>query len=167
MTTVCTTKPAPHAGPAEIAGPGALLEALRRQRTLYVNLRELSVEQRSLIAQNDGESLLTLLGRRQQVIDELAQLDVILAGFRRDWSARYGGLHAEDRARVDGLLAEIDEALTAIMDMDREDAEALARQTEGLGTTLREAPKRRAVHAAYGAPMPAESRYFDQKDGDE
>ena len=167
MTTVRTTQPAPYVGPAEIAGPGALLEALRLQRSLFVTLRELSAEQRSLIARNNGESLLTLLGRRQQVIDELAQLDAVLAGFRRDWPARYGGLNAADRVRVDALLAEINEALTAIMDMDREDAEALARQTENIGKTLREAPKRRAVHAAYGAPVPAESRYFDQKDGDE
>ncbi len=167
MTTVRTTQPVPDAGPVEIAGPGALLDALRRQRTLYVTLRELSAEQRSHIAENNGESLLTLLGRRQQVVDELAQLDEILVGYRRDWSARYGGLSVEDRGRVDALLAEIDAALTAIMEMDREDAEALARRTEGIGTTLREAPKRRAVHAAYAAPTTAESRYIDQKDEDE
>ncbi len=167
MTTVRTTQPAPDAGPVEIAGPGSLIEALRCQRTLYVTLRELSAEQRSHIAENNGESLLTLLGRRQQVIDELARLDGTLAAFRRDWSARYGGLRVEDRGRVDALLAEIDAALTAIMEMDREDAEALARRTEGIGTTLREAPKRRAVHAAYAAPTTAESRYIDQKDEDE
>ena len=75
MTTVRTTQPASEAGPVAIAGPGSLIEALRRQRTLYVSLRELSAEQRSHIADNNGESLLTLLGRRQQVIDKLARLD--------------------------------------------------------------------------------------------
>ena len=168
MTTIRTTQPSrSDAAPVEVAGPGTLLEALDRQRKLYITLRELSAEQRSLIARNNGESLLTLLGRRQQVINELAQLDAVLAGFRRDWPARYGGLNGADRVRVDALLAEINEALTAIMEMDREDAEALARQTESVGKTLSEAPKRRAVHAAYGTSTPAESRYFDQKDGEE
>lgn len=144
-----------------------LIETLRRQRALYATLREMSGEQRSHVAGNDPTALLSLLGRRQQVIESLARVDEFLSQFRQDWPAVYDGLDSEAQRQVDVLLEEINETLTSIMAMDREDAETLGQRKKHMATNLRESPKRRQAHAAYSAGSAPRSRYLDHTERSE
>jgi hypothetical protein len=144
--------------------PPSLIGLLERQRSLYATLRTLGVEQRKLITQNNAESLLTLLGRRQEVIDQLTPIDTALKTFRADWTGSCAGLRDEERERVDVLVRENRETLTAIMNMDREDSDVLARRKQQVGAELAVVPTHRQVHAAYGATSGAASRYVDRTD---
>ena len=139
---------------------------LERQRDRYAALVEMGAEQRALIAKGDAEALLVLLGRRQEVVDELGRIDQALNACRADWAGHYQRLGAEDRERVDGLVRQIQEMLGAVMDMDREDVEALAQQKARVGVELTRVPTQRQVQAAYGGASGVKSRYMDQQDRD-
>ena len=160
MTTATTVQLAPQ-------GAGApLLVLLERQRAEYRALHDMSQQQHDYVACRDGEALLALLGRRQQVIERLTQIDVALSQYRRDWGPVYASLEPADRERADTLLGEINETLAAIMASDREDAEELGEQKQRISSELASVPTSRQVHSAYGAPAVAPaSQYFDQTEG--
>jgi len=135
------------------AGQGAnmLLKLLRRQRDAYRELQRLADRQRRLIAQDDPSELLTVLGRRQKLTQELVVLGQELAPHREDWSATCVGLDPGDRKDAERMLAEASALLGRIIQDDEQDARLLlARKTQTatqLGTVRGE---RRAV-AAYAA----------------
>ena len=158
MTTAATTVP--------LASQGArapLLVLLERQRAEYRALHDMSRQQHDYVSRRDGEALLALLGRRQQVIERLTQIDAALSQYRRDWGQVYASLEPVDRDHADTLLGEINETLAAIMASDREDAEALGEQKQRISGELASVPTSRQVHSAYGAAAAAPaSQYFDQ-----
>ena len=159
MTTATTVQVAPHGARAP------LLVLLERQRAEYRALRDMSRQQHDYVARRDGEALLTLLGRRQQGIERLTEIDAALSQYRRDWGQVYASLEPADRERADTLLGEINETLAAIMASDREDAEELGEQKQRISGELASVPTSRQVHRAYGAAAAPASQYFDQTEG--
>ena len=91
----------------KLEDPKCLITLLTEQRDLYVRLRELSEQQRSLISSDRPEQLLNILRERQSLVGALARLNEQLAPLRRNWEGMYRGLPTDARDQANNLLQEI------------------------------------------------------------
>jgi C4-dicarboxylate-specific signal transduction histidine kinase len=130
-----------------------LIELLGQQRDLYARLRELADQQRGLIASDRPERLLDVLRERQTLVGRLAQINMQLSPFRRNWNGTYGQLPEDARQRASALLDEINGMLQTILKADREDSALLAARKQAVASELGAVTGGRAANAAYaGAP---------------
>ncbi len=133
-----------------------LMELLRQQRDSYRDLGRLAERQRRLIAEDDPGELLSLLGRRQKLTQELVEMGRQLAPHRENWAATRDALDPRDRQLAEHMLAEVRELLGKIIEGDEQDARSLsARKTHTaaeLGTTRAERQAIAAYAATAGPP---------------
>ncbi len=116
--------------------PNQLIRLLEQQRDVYHQLRELSSRQRSVLAGDQPEQLLSVLRQRQEHVATLAKLNEQLAPFRRNWEATYADLPDEHRARASTLLQEINGLLCVILRTDQEDGALLAARKQSVAAEL-------------------------------
>jgi hypothetical protein len=128
-----------------------LLTLLTEQCALYQRLTGLSEQQGVLIAGNQPEQLLEVLGQRQQVIDRLGRLAERMRPYQRDWPAVRARLSEADGARVDEMLARANACLASILEKDKADAELLARRKGETAVQMTQLKSTRAAGAAYAA----------------
>jgi len=112
--------------------PESLLTLLRHQRTLHRQLRILSERQRSLVSQDDTETLLKMLAERQRLVDGLVELNARLAPYRSCWTTFYAGLDETCRKEVSELLEEVNGSLAAILQSDRKDTATLTARRQSM-----------------------------------
>lgn len=129
---------------------GQLIALLTEQRDLYQRLKELAATQRAVLSSDRPERLLDVLRERQSIVTKLAQLNMHLAPYRRDWNGTYGQLPEDTRAQAAGLLDEINEMLQTILKADREDSALLSARKQAVAREMNEVSGGRAVNAAYG-----------------
>lgn len=138
--------------------PRRLLALLGEQRDLYVRLRELSEQQRSLISSDRPEQLLNILRERQTLVGALARLNEQLAPFRRDWDSLYRSLPDDQRRQANNLLQEINELLRKILKTDQEDSALLSARKQAVAERIRDVSGGQSANRAYGQqgrPAPA------------
>jgi hypothetical protein len=133
-----------------------LIDLLRQQRDLYTRLGELAEQQRTLIASDRPESLLNVLRERQALVGKLAQLNMKLAPYRRDWHETYSELDDDSRQQAGALLDEINGMLQTILKSDREDSALLSTRKQMIAGELKEVSGGQKANAAY-AQQPAQS----------
>jgi Mg2+ and Co2+ transporter CorA len=126
-----------------------LISLLTQQRDLYQRLQQLAEQQRSLIASDRPESLLNVLKERQTLVGKLAQLNMQLAPYRRNWHETYNGLSDEVRQQAGKLLEEINGMLQTILSADREDSALLSARKQVIANELNDVSGGRKVNAAY------------------
>jgi hypothetical protein len=129
--------------------PNELITLLERQRGLYLNLRELSDKQRSMIAGDRPELLLQILRERQDLVGSLVRLNEQLAPFRRHWDATYAALPDDRRQQASTLLHEINGLLRVILRTDQEDGALLAARKQAVAADLAATTGGRVANAAY------------------
>ncbi len=83
-----------------LSEPHGMIALLTQQRDLYLKLRALSDQQRSLISGDRPALLLEILHERHKLVAALARLNESLSPFRRDWDANYAALPEEDPAAL-------------------------------------------------------------------
>lgn len=166
-TIVSSTKPKAEdeaSGEAERGVPADLLDLLDRQLGLYRRLKEMSDSQRSLVSDEDPTALLGLLGRRQQVVEELASLNGRIAPVRRDWERIAPHLPTETRTRATRVFQQARSLLEEIIAADRKDSELLGARKSNVANTLKAIDVGRAACGAYARSTAQDSRYIDQMD---
>jgi hypothetical protein len=136
-----------------------IILALEQQVSCYQRLAKLAELQHEHVQQNQTESLLEVLGKRQGVLDQVAQLDRAIAAARRQWSQYAAKLDAPSRDRAEYLLAETRRLLEQITTADRADAMVLQQRKLNLGRQIHQATAARQVNrtyaaAAYGSAAP-------------
>jgi hypothetical protein len=136
-----------------------IILALEQQVSCYQRLAKLAELQHEHVQQNQTESLLEVLGKRQSVLDQVAQLDRAIAAARRQWSQYAAKLDAPSRDRAEYLLAETRRLLEQITTADRADAMVLQQRKLNLGRQIHQATAARQVNrnsaaAAYGSAAP-------------
>jgi hypothetical protein len=129
--------------------PDQLITLLSQQRDLYVQLRELSDRQRSLIAGDRPELLLTILSERQELVTLLARLNGQLAPFRRDWDAMYAALPEDRRSQASSLLQEVNGLLRVILQTDHEDSALLSVRKQTVAASMAGLASGQAANSAY------------------
>lgn len=126
-----------------------VVDLLGRQKELYARLKALSDAQRTAITGNEPEKLLGVLGARQQIIDQLDQSTEGLRSFQQDWPALRKQMSPQDVEVIDGLLAEVNALLKAILATDQADGELLAARKGATARELSAVRTGRQADAAY------------------
>lgn len=135
-----------------------VIDALSEQVGCYRRLAKLAELQHEHVQQSETESLLEILARRQEVLDQVARLEQIIVSAKRRWGEYVGGLRSEQRAEAERLLAETRRLLEEITAADRNDALILQQRKLNLGKQISQAAAARQVNrnyaaAAYGAKV--------------
>jgi flagellar biosynthesis/type III secretory pathway chaperone len=128
-----------------------ILDALERQVGCYRRLAKLAELQHEHVRQSKTEELLSVLGQRQRVLDQVASLEQAILPAKRRWSDYLGGLPADRRDRAEGLLFESRQLLEQITTADRNDALVLQQRKLEVGRALRQAAAARQVNRRYAA----------------
>lgn len=132
-----------------------LLELLKEQQDCYRRLCLLSEKQKALVAGDEAESLLTLLGQRQRLVDELVGRSAELSPYRRRWSEFYAGLDGASRKLVSELLEDLNGSLGLILREDRRDSATLTAKRNMVAGTLAACDAGRRASSAYSQSVPA------------
>ncbi len=132
-----------------------LIELLGRQQDCYRRLCLLSEKQKALVAGDDGRALLTLLGHRQRLVDELVDRSAEIAPYRRQWTEFYAGLEGSRRRRISELLEDLNGSLGAILQDDRRDTATLTAKRNVVAGTLAAMDSGRRARAAYSQSVPS------------
>jgi hypothetical protein len=133
------------------AAAADILAALRQQADCYHRLQKLAGLQHEHVQQNSTEQLLDVLVRRQEVLDELAALERVVAPAKRQWTETAARMPAAQRAEAEALLAEAKRLLQDIMRADGNDVLALQQRKLNLGREINQAAAARQVNRNYAA----------------
>jgi len=130
--------------------PATLLDLLEQQRDLYARLSELSDQQSELISSGQTDELLNVLSKRQQLVEQLTQINSRLSPYRDHWSEVAERLPAGDRDRLRRLLDEVQQLLQRILDRDEQDRVELQSARERVGQQLQKTSRAGTARKAYG-----------------
>lgn len=137
-----------------ISGPGSvggtLVRVLSAQKGLYAQILSLAKQQSQYVATGESEALMTVLGARSRLIEQVVPLDAELQPFKGRWQEVLDGLPEGDRLVVGPLLKEVQQLLSEILETDERDKKSLVRQKEAVGTEIKRAVTGAAVARAYG-----------------
>lgn len=143
-----------------------VLEILTEQCSLCRQLKGLADRQRMLIASDQAEMLLEVLGRRRQIIDRLAALANRMRPYQQCWTEVRSRMADDDARRADEMISELNAALAGILQGDKADAEILAGRRRETASDLGRLKATRMAGAAYAAsqegPQVSQVEWTDQ-----
>ena len=128
-----------------------LLALLTEQRDLYAQLAGLAEHQRLLIAGDEPERLLEVLGQRQKLVDRLGLLADRLRSWQAHWRELRPRLSEADGRRLDELVSETNGLLSAILEKDEADVRLLAEQKASKAEAMTGLKRSRQAGVAYEA----------------
>lgn len=105
-------------------------ELIAQHLTLYTGLDELSKGQSALIASGDADALLSLLGQRQVVVDQIAAIGVELKPLLDLWTEHGESIRAAHADPVRAQLDELKALVHKIAARDQQDHDALQAQRD-------------------------------------
>jgi hypothetical protein len=124
-----------------------IIDALSRQADCYRRLAKLAAIQHEHVQQNQVEALLGVLQNRQEVLDQIASHERVIAPAKKNWV----GVDVSVRSRAEDLMAEIRVLLEEITTSDRNDALVLQQRKLNLGKQLGQAQAAKQVNRSYAA----------------
>ena len=137
-----------------------ILTALEEQVACYRRLARLAEAQHEHVQQSRTEELLDVLTRRQEVLEQIAELERVLSPAKKDWTDFLSGLAMPSRLKAEEHLCETRRLLEQITAADRDDAMVLQQRKLNIGRQINQAASAKQVNrnyaaAAYGARRPA------------
>jgi len=149
--------------PVETNTEPEVMTLLRRQAALFDALGTLSRDQRGAIEQGSPDAILSLLARRQQVVEQLTGLAGELEPYRVQWAATRDRLEAVQREEADRLVAASEQHLEGILERDEHDRSLLQQARQKAGEELTRINRSGQAMNAYGATPPVGmNRYTDR-----
>ena len=132
-----------------------VISALAEQVECYRRLLKLSQVQRDFVQQSQTEELLDVLMRRQGVMTQIGELELVIRSARKQWGVYLAQLGDDGRERAQRMMEETRILLEQITAADRDDALVLQQQKLNLGRQINQASSARQVNrnyavAAYG-----------------
>lgn len=131
-----------------------LIDLLSRQKSLYVDLSDLSRQQGGLIREGQTETLLTLLARRQGLVDELGTLAQRIAPYRTQIPEIAEAAPEGQRQLLRSLVADVQQLLEAIIAQDDQDRAQLAAARDAVRTESQRLTRTGTAMNAYRAARP-------------
>ena len=128
-----------------------IMQALAEQVACYRRLAKLAAIQHEHIQHSRTEGLLEVLRGRQEVLDQLAAHEKIIAPAKARWSDYATKLSTESKARAEALLAETRALLEQITSADRNDVLVLQQRKLNLGRQIRQTSNAQQVNRVYAA----------------
>lgn len=141
-------------------GKDPVIQALEQQVDCYRRLAKLAEVQHEHVQREQIEELLEVLGRRQEVLEQITSLERVLAPVKKQWGGYAGKWNGAERARAEAMLSETRVLLEQITTADRNDALVLQQRKINLGQQINQAAAAKQVNrnyaaAAYGARRPS------------
>lgn len=137
--------------PAQTVDASAVISALEQQLGCYQRLVKLVDVQRAHVEHGDAEALLTVLARRQGVLDELSKLESTVAPVRRSWASFVQTQPDSTRQKVESLMSSARTLLEQITRADQDDVMLLQQRKINVGKQIKAATESRQVNRAYAA----------------
>ena len=128
-----------------------IIIALESQVACYQKLAKLAELQHQYVQKGETDELLTVLQRRQEVLDQIASLEQIIAPAKRRWTEYLAELTPDQRVSAETLLAETRRLLEQITTADRNDTIVLQQRKLNLGKQINKTSAARAVNKTYAA----------------
>jgi len=146
-----------------VDGP-TLIGLLTEQRRLYEQLKDLSCRQSEYIAQSDTQQLLSVLAARQDVVDQLTQLNEKIGYQPEQLAEMAADLPDDQRDGIRRLFDEIQAILEQIIRQDDDDRKQLTAASQKTGQQLKQVNQTgTAIHAYKSAPSSDAARFTDRK----
>lgn len=137
-----------HAITQNPTGAG-LATLLRQQHALYQRLREMSDRQRHALEHGSTQELLTVLGQRQGVVDELTEVAGGLSAVGGRWSDLVAELDDDERGELQRVTREVQRLAEEVMRRDEDDQSELRGMRQRKGEELGAMHHNQAAAAAY------------------
>lgn len=157
-----------HASP-DVWAP-RLSRVLDCQRDIYERLERLSLSQSQLISSDDTDELLSVLGQRQSLIEQLTELNEQMAPFTERWNELSDTLSDEQRKALRERFEDVSRLVASIMRRDEADRIALEARRGTVGQELQTLSRGKGAVAAYarspgggGAGERTEARFQDRR----
>jgi hypothetical protein len=125
------------------------LTALAQQLACYERLAKLAQLQHEHVQNSRTEELLLVLGQRQELLDQVADLEQCIGPAKKRWAEYLASLGAEDRARAESMLEETRALLEDITTADRNDSLVLQQRKINLGQQINQATSARKFNRSY------------------
>jgi hypothetical protein len=129
----------------------AVLDAIEEQVGHYRRLSKLTQVQHAHVQQEQPDALMEVLLGRQDVMEQIARLEAVVAPARREWRAFLSRLPAPQRGRAEALVAETRALLEQITTADCNDALVLQQRRLDLGRQINKAANARQLNRNYAA----------------
>ncbi len=131
--------------------PQQMIELLEQQKLLYGKLKQLSEQQHTLVAEQNAEQLLGILGARQKLIEQLTVLNQQITPLRQAWTEVQVSLDETQKTQVNQLVEDAQKILEQIMAADEQDRVSLKASRDQLGGKLQKVSQGGAARQAYHA----------------
>src|SRR5436190_8256577 len=138
--------------------PQTLIDVLERQHVLVDQLDGLAMQQAEFIEKNATDQLMSLLSRRQNVIDEFTGSQNELAKLTQGMDERLQEATAVQRDRIRSLIGEIGSRLAGVMQRDEVDQESLRSSRNAIKQEMSALGNARQARGAYIAPKGQQTR---------
>jgi hypothetical protein len=128
-----------------------IITALQDQVTCYQRLAKLAEIQHEHVQKSQTDQLLDVLSKRQQVLEEVADLEQLIGPAKQRWSDYLSALGPDQRNGAARLLAETRRLLEQITTADRNDAIVLQQRKLNLGRQIGKATAAKVLNRNYAA----------------
>jgi hypothetical protein len=128
-----------------------VLTALLQQVQCYQRLAKLALAQHEHVRTGRTEDLLSVLAQRQEVLDQVIDLEQSIAPAKKGWGAYVAGLSGDDRRAAESGLEETRRLLGEITESDQHDSIVLQQRKFNLGRDINNAVAARKFNARYAA----------------
>lgn len=143
-----------------------LIQLLESQDAIVRELEAMGPRQASCIASGQVDELLTILSRRQELVEALLPTQAALATRTREFQSRTSDVTTADRDRVDRLMESVDRGMQAILASDEADRSRLQEQRDVVQSGLADLDAgRRAVHGYQTTPQIGGTQRFADAHG--
>ena len=129
------------------------LQVFTDRRDCFTHLLSLSSEQFALIEAEEYSQVLTLLGRKQEFINYLEELQQLHPDLVRDWNTSKSRLNRGLKAECDELLAETEQILRLLMALERQSTEEISSRKEQSRDELHSMSQASRANTTYGTAL--------------
>jgi hypothetical protein len=129
--------------------PEEVLKALEQQLDCLQRLAKLANIQHDHVQNSRTEELLNVLSQRQVMLDEMAELEKIVAPVKKSWKEFTDGLPESQKIEAETLLGETRRLLEEIAEADRDDTLVLQQRKFNLGRGINQAVAARKFNGIY------------------
>jgi hypothetical protein len=129
----------------------AVLTALVRQVECYRNLAKLAEAQHEYVQNSRTADLLLVLSRRQELLDQIADLETCIGPQKRRWAEYLGQLGGDERSEAEAMMVQTRKLLEEITSADKNDTIVLQQRRLNLGKEINRTTSARRVNRSYAA----------------
>ena len=131
------------------------LQVFTDRRDCFAHLLQLSSEQLALIEAEEYSQVLTLLGRKQEFINYLEELQQGYPHLAQDWISEKPRLDPRVRRTCEELLAETEQLLQSLLALERHGSTELSSRKEHSRNELQSLSQASRANVTYGSPLAA------------